>query len=104
MVPASASKDGTLKARFCSQFRLSAISSSLAHVGIDLGPEDIKLKTNLPGHTDEVHCVDFVADKAANGGSKPGVEKAGSRQSLFSFRWVRTDLTCSVGRIRCWGV
>jgi len=27
-----------------------------------------KLKTGLPGHTDEVYCVDFVADKVASGG------------------------------------
>ena len=27
-----------------------------------------KLKTDLPGHTDEVYCVDFVADKIVSGG------------------------------------
>ena len=27
-----------------------------------------KLKTDLPGHTDEVYCVDFVADKVVSGG------------------------------------
>ena len=24
--------------------------------------------TDLPGHTDEVYCVDFVADKVVSGG------------------------------------
>lgn len=27
-----------------------------------------KLHTDLPGHTDEVYCVDFVADKIVSGG------------------------------------
>jgi len=27
-----------------------------------------KLKTDLPGHTDETYCVDFVADKVKSGG------------------------------------
>jgi hypothetical protein len=27
-----------------------------------------KLKNDLPGHTDEVYCVDFVADKVVSGG------------------------------------
>lgn len=27
-----------------------------------------KIKTDLPGHTDEVYCVDFVADKVVSGG------------------------------------
>ncbi|KAK2464037.1 hypothetical protein APHAL10511_003981 [Amanita phalloides] len=27
-----------------------------------------KLKTDMPGHTDEVYCVDFVADKVVSGG------------------------------------
>ena len=27
-----------------------------------------KIKTDLPGHTDEVYCVDFVADKIVSGG------------------------------------
>ena len=27
-----------------------------------------KLKTDLPGHMDEVYCVDFVADKVTSGG------------------------------------
>lgn len=27
-----------------------------------------KLQVDLPGHTDEVFCVDFVADKIASGG------------------------------------
>ena len=27
-----------------------------------------KIKVDLPGHEDEVYCVDFVADKVASGG------------------------------------
>lgn len=27
-----------------------------------------KIRVDLPGHTDEVYCVDFVADKIASGG------------------------------------
>ena len=27
-----------------------------------------KIKVDLPGHTDEVYCVDFVADKVVSGG------------------------------------
>lgn len=27
-----------------------------------------KIRNDLPGHTDEVYCVDFVADKVASGG------------------------------------
>ena len=27
-----------------------------------------KIKSDLPGHTDEVYCVDFVADKLVSGG------------------------------------
>ena len=27
-----------------------------------------KIKNDLPGHTDEVYCVDFVADKLVSGG------------------------------------
>lgn len=27
-----------------------------------------KIRMDLPGHTDEVYCVDFVADKIASGG------------------------------------
>jgi ribosome assembly protein 4 len=27
-----------------------------------------KIRIDLPGHTDEVYCVDFVADKVVSGG------------------------------------
>jgi WD40 repeat protein len=27
-----------------------------------------KIRIDLPGHTDEVYCVDFVADKIVSGG------------------------------------
>lgn len=33
-----------------------------------------KLKNDLPGHTDEVYCVDFVADKVVSGGRDRAVK------------------------------
>ena len=39
-----------------------------------------KIKTDLPGRTDEVYCVDFVADKFVNGGRDRTV-----RRCVFSF-------------------
>ena len=36
-----------------------------------------KLKTDLPGHTDEVYCVDFVADKIVSGGKDRTVKMYG---------------------------
>ena len=27
-----------------------------------------KIRVDLPGHEDEVYCVDFIADKVASGG------------------------------------
>lgn len=33
-----------------------------------------KLHTDLPGHTDEVYCVDFVADKIVSGGRDGAVK------------------------------
>ena len=32
-----------------------------------------KIKVDLPGHTDEVYCVDFVADKLVSGGRDKNV-------------------------------
>lgn len=66
----SASKDSTLKVRF-SRFTamllrfLCGWGSPLEQVW-DL--KTYKIKIDLPGHTDEVYCVDFVADKVASGG------------------------------------
>ena len=55
-----------------------------------------KLKTDLPGHTDEVYCVDFVADKIVSGGKdrtvKMWVIKVCSGE-------VRTDRYLEDGRI-----
>lgn len=62
----SASKDSTVK--------VSRLHSSVCRcLGADYGWQiwdlkTYKLKTDLPGHTDEVYCVDFVADKIVSGG------------------------------------
>lgn len=68
----SASKDSTLKVRPS----LHGPASLLFAISFDSGSpwrqiwdlKTYKLKTDLPGHTDEVYCVDFVADKVASGG------------------------------------
>ena len=63
----SASKDSTLKVCVFSHFCLFFQFFGLTREQIwDL--KTFKLKTDLPGHTDEVYCVDFVADKVASGG------------------------------------
>lgn len=57
----SASKDTTLKAG------LSLVNSTHAdHKLWDL--KTFKIRIDLPGHTDEVYCVDFIADKVVSGG------------------------------------
>jgi hypothetical protein len=33
-----------------------------------------KIRIDLPGHTDEVYCVDFVADKVVSGGADKTVK------------------------------
>ena len=43
-----------------------------------------KLHTDLPGHTDEVYCVDFVTDKIVSGGRDATVKMAPRAQSLLS--------------------
>ena len=48
-----------------------------------------KIKTDLPGHTDEVYCVDFVADKVDSGGQdrivKMSVMIVFTYHSLFGY-------------------
>jgi len=62
----SASKDSTLKV-FLFHGSIFSRPSGLTSGQIwDL--KTYKLKIDLPGHTDEVYCVDFVADKVASGG------------------------------------
>ena len=53
----------------------NALTSIIVHLHVDTHPgtqiwdlKTYKLKTDLPGHTDEVYCVDFVADKLVSGG------------------------------------
>lgn len=36
-----------------------------------------KIRVDLPGHADEVYCVDFVADKIASGGRDKKVKMCG---------------------------
>jgi ribosome assembly protein 4 len=62
----SASKDTTLKVRppchQCCRFLLSRPLPQLWDL------KTFKIRIDLPGHTDEVYCVDFVADKVVSGG------------------------------------
>ena len=53
----------------------NALTPTVIHLHVDTHPgtqiwdlKTYKLKTDLPGHTDEVYCVDFVADKLVSGG------------------------------------
>lgn len=63
----SASKDNTLKVGCLSASCFILSSHGITFVQIwDL--KTYKLKTDLPGHSDEVYCVDFVADKIVSGG------------------------------------
>ena len=76
----SASKDSTLKVRQTNQpFRHWAVFSSRLprsrNAYVRHGPclqlwdlKTFKIRVDLPGHADEVYCVDFVADKIASGG------------------------------------
>ena len=60
----SASKDSTLKVGICAMLLFGALTESVQIWDL----KTYKLKTDLPGHTDEVYCVDFVADKIVSGG------------------------------------
>ena len=53
----------------------NTLTSIVVHLHVDTHPgtqiwdlKTYKLKVDLPGHTDEVYCVDFVADKLVSGG------------------------------------
>lgn len=47
-----------------------------------------KIKLDLPGHTDEVYCVDFVADKVVSGGR----DKVVKMYVSLSYRLIMTSL------------
>jgi WD40 repeat protein len=78
----SASKDSTLKVRSPPSSVLHPPSSSSPlplflssrSLTLPFAREQLwdlktyKIRVDLPGHTDEVYCVDFVADKIASGG------------------------------------
>jgi ribosome assembly protein 4 len=60
----SASKDSTVKV---------SVGEVLYWLGMIDWPQiwdlkTYKIKVDLPGHTDEVYCVDYVADKLVSGG------------------------------------
>ena len=59
----SASKDSTLKVSL--QY-LTGLCADMRHQLWDL--RTYKIRIDLPGHTDEVYCVDSVAVKVASGG------------------------------------
>ena len=73
----SASKDHTVKVRPALHDH-SHSHSILADVAILLAQiwdlRTYKLKNDLSGHTDEVYCVDFVADKVVSGGRDRAVK------------------------------
>ena len=47
-----------------------------------------KIKNDLPGHTDEVYCVDFVADKLVSGGRDRTVKMCVIRALFLSHSLV----------------
>ena len=64
----SASKDGTLKVRNQNAFVRTILTTRYYLYRQIWDLKTYKIKTDLPGHTDEVYCVDFVADKIVSGG------------------------------------
>ena len=65
----SASKDSTVKVRSGAEFFQSCHIANLTPLVLQVwNLKTYKLHTDLPGHTDEVYCVDFVADKIVSGG------------------------------------
>jgi WD40 repeat protein len=50
-----------------------------------------KIRTDLPGHTDEVYCVDFVADKIASGGRDKKVKMCVFLSASFRLFASRSD-------------
>lgn len=63
----SASKDTTLKVSPDEPLSICTIGS-LAEQDQLWDLKTYKIRIDLPGHTDEVYCVDFVADKVVSGG------------------------------------
>lgn len=62
----SASRDSTVKVRnLLFSWTLGTLTLWLLQIW---NLKTYKLHTDLPGHTDEVYCVDFVADKIVSGG------------------------------------
>jgi len=98
----SASKDSTLKVRLAllppslllaARARADALAllpplpSRLAPPFSLLAPQlwdlkTFKIRVDLPGHSDEVYCVDFVADKIASGGRDKKVKMCVALGSL----------------------
>jgi ribosome assembly protein 4 len=77
----SASKDSTLKVCYAIIVRAQLIELSLSTCQI-WNLKTYKLRVDLPGHTDEVYCVDFVADKIASGGK----DKTLKMYAAFDYR------------------
>lgn len=64
----SASKDSTLKVSPDELYASVSRNSTPCIIQQLWDLKTYKIKTDLPGHTDEVYCVDFVADKVVSGG------------------------------------
>lgn len=85
----SASKDTTLK--------VGPATLLMVVLRTDLQLWDLKtfkIRIDLPGHTDEVYCVDFVADKVVSGGR----DKTVKMWVYFLPRGLHTDIVA--GRTR----
>lgn len=90
----SASKDSTLKVRFRAMSRRCDYRIIYLPQIWDL--KTYKIKNDLPGHTDEVYCVDFVADKVVSGGRDRTVKM----YVKTAFIHTRTNWPLD-GKIRC---
>ena len=63
-----------------------------------------KVKTDLPGHTDEVFCVDFVADKIVSGGADRTVKMCAFLTIVLMNATILIELfTCMLdGKTNIW--
>ena len=61
-----------------------------------------KLHTDLPGHTDEVYCVDFVADKIVSAGRDTTVKMCVI--SLSSWKSEHCVLTKTASKLEALGL
>lgn len=66
-----------------------------------------KIKIDLPGHTDEVYCVDFVADKVVSGGRDKTLKMYVAVKQFVIFHSLRVLISLVDGKISnlsSWGI